>query len=194
MHKQAYYIVNGITLYRLVAAPILLLLITQQQPEIFKWLLAVSFFTDAIDGQLARRYKVVSALGAKLDSIGDDLTIAVAIIGIFVFKPEFLKQESMLLVLLFVLFMLQSAFAFFRYGKMSSFHTYAAKAAAVLQGVFLLLLFFLDKPIYLLFYIAIAVTAIELIEETILVLMLPQWKTDVKGLYWLIRGKKSERL
>ena len=193
MHKRTYYIVNGITLYRMIAAPLLLLLIIRHQPEIFKWLLAISFLTDAIDGFLARRYKVISILGAKLDSIADDLTIAVAIIGMIVFKPEFLRQEVTLVILLLALFVLQTSFAVVRYGKMSSFHTYAAKTAAILQGIFLQLLFFLDGPAYLLFYITAAVTAIELVEEIILVLMLSQWKTDVKGLYWVIRWRQSER-
>jgi phosphatidylglycerophosphate synthase len=193
MHKHTYYIVNGITLYRMVAAPVLLLLIISHRPEIFKWLLAISFLTDAIDGYLAHRYKVISILGARLDSIADDLTIAVAITGMIVFKSEFLGQEITPVILLLALFVLQTAFAVVRYGKMSSFHTYAAKTAAILQGIFLLLLFFLDEPVYILFYITAAVTAIELVEEIILVLMLPQWKTDVKGLYWVIRWRQAER-
>ena len=32
-------------------------------------------------------------MGAELDSIADDLTIAVTIIGMSVFKHEFLRQE-----------------------------------------------------------------------------------------------------
>jgi phosphatidylglycerophosphate synthase len=193
MHKRIYYIVNGITLCRMIAAPILLLLIINHQPETFKWLLAVSFLTDVIDGHLARRYKVISILGAKLDSVADDLTVIMAIIGMIVFKPEFFRQEIILFIILLVLFVLQTAFAVARYGKISSFHTYAAKTAAVLQGIFLLLLFFVDKPVYILFYITIAVTAIELVEEIILVCMLPQWKTDVKGFYWVIRHRQLKQ-
>jgi cardiolipin synthase len=193
MRKHFYYIVNGITMYRMIAAPILLLLIINHQLEIFKWLLAISFLTDAIDGNLARRYKVISVLGAKLDSVADDLTIVVAMIGMIVFKPDFFRHEVTLFVVLLVLFVLQTAFAIVRYGKISSFHTYAAKTAAILQGSFLLLLFFLDKPAWILFYITTAVTAIELLEEIIIVWMLPEWETNVKGLYWVIRQIKSKQ-
>ena len=191
MHRRSYYMVNGITLYRMVAAPLLLLLIISRQPEIFKWLIAISFFTDAIDGYLARRFKVNSVWGAKLDSIADDLTIAVAIVGMIVFKPGFLRQEITIVILLLILFVLQTSLAFARYGKMSSFHTYSAKAAAIVQGIFLILLFFLDNPVYSLFYIAAGVTMIDLVEEIILVWMLPEWKTDVKGLYWILRKKQA---
>jgi cardiolipin synthase len=176
----------------MIAAPLLLLLIISHRPEVFKWLLAISFSTDAIDGYFARKHKVISKLGAKLDSIADDLTIAVAIIGMSVFKPEFLRQEITLIITTLALFVLQTVFAVFRYKKMSSFHTYGAKIAAILQGIFLLLLFFLDEPVYILFYITVAVTAIELVEEIIIVLLLPQWEANVKGLYWVIRKRQSE--
>jgi CDP-diacylglycerol--glycerol-3-phosphate 3-phosphatidyltransferase len=175
----------------MIAASLLLLLIIGHRSEVFKWLLAISFSTDAIDGYFARKYKVISKLGAKLDSIADDLTIAVAMIGMGVFQPEFLMHEIGLIITLFVLFVLQTVFAFFRYKKMSSFHTYGAKIAAILQGIFLLLLFFLDEPVYILFYVTVAVTAIELVEEIIIVQLLPQWEANVKGLYWVIRKKQS---
>ena len=191
MHRRSFYMVNGITLYRMIAAALLLVLIISRQPEIFKWLIAISFFTDAIDGYLARRFKVNSVWGAKLDSIADDLTIAVAIVGMIVFKPGFLRQEITIVILLLILFVLQTSLAFARYGKMSSFHTYSAKAAAIVQGIFLILLFFLDNPVYSLFYIAAGVTMIDLVEEIILVWMLPEWKTDVKGLYWILRKKQA---
>jgi cardiolipin synthase len=79
--------------------------------------------------------------------------------------------------------------AFVRYGKISSFHTYMAKLAALMQGSFLILLFFLQEPVYVLFYIAFFVTVIDLIEEIILVLLLPVWQTNVKGLYWVLKKK-----
>jgi CDP-diacylglycerol--glycerol-3-phosphate 3-phosphatidyltransferase len=86
-----------------------------------------------------------------------------------VFKPVFLCQETKLVMLLLMLFLLHAAIAIVRYGKMSSFHTYAAKIAAILQGIFLLLLFFLQGYFYILFHITATVAAIELVEEIILV-------------------------
>ncbi len=191
MHRRSFYIVNAITIYRIIVSPVLLLLIINNQPEVFKWVLFFSFFTDAIDGFLARQYKIVSAMGSTLDSIGDDLTIGVAVIGILVFRPEFIKQEIVSVALLLSLFIIQVILAFYRYGKISSFHTISAKIATILQALFLIL-FYLSGPNYLLFYIAVVFTAIDLIEEIILVLMLPRWRTNVKGIYWVIKNKESE--
>jgi cardiolipin synthase len=190
MYKRSLYIVNGITWYRIIAAPILLVLIFTKQFDIFKWLLALSFFTDLIDGYLARKYKVVSIMGARLDSIGDDLTVFAAIIGLFVFESEFVRKEFWILITLLLLFVVQTIFALVRYKKISSFHTYLAKSAAILQGIFFILIFLLPEPLYFLFYVAAVVTGIELLEEIILVALLPQWEANVKGLFWVLKRQK----
>jgi phosphatidylglycerophosphate synthase len=190
MKKRSYYVVNGITLYRVITAPLLLALIIFKQLEVFKWLLACSFFTDSIDGFLARKYKVTSVLGAKLDSIGDDLTVFAGLVGIVVFKPEFLKRELVIIIFLLVLFIVQITCALVKYGKITLFHTYAAKLSAVLQGTFLILLFFLPEPIYPLFYLAAIVTTYDLIEEIIMVFVLPEPRENAKGLYWVMKAMK----
>ncbi len=194
MIRRSYYIVNLITRYRIGAAPVLIFLIFTHQPDLFKWLLAVSFLTDAVDGYLARKYKVTSKFGARLDSIGDDLTIAAAIIGLFVLKPGFISSQKMLVMILLVLFVLQNIFAYTRYRKQTSFHTYIAKAAALLQGFFMLSIFFLPQPVMILFYAAAYVTILDLIEEIILISLLPKWEADVKGVYWVLKKRKSKKI
>src|SRR5687767_5083768 len=191
MHKSSYYIINGITLYRLLAAPLLLLLVFYRELEIFKWLLAFSFFTDAIDGFLARRYKVTSVMGARLDSLADDLTVIVAAIALFVVKKDFVIQQIIPVFILLGLYLFQTILAFIKYRKVSNFHTYLAKAAAVFQGVFLILVFFLPEPPLVLFYAAVTITIIDLIEEIILVFLLPEWKVNVKGIYWVLKRNRN---
>ena len=194
MRKTSYYIINAITLYRLIAALVLLILVFTNKQQPFKWLLAISFFTDSIDGILARKFKVASIFGARLDSMADDATMLAGIVGLLVFKKAFIVQELFLFILLVALYALQTALAVFRYGKVSSFHTYLAKIAALLQGSFLILIFFLPQWPLLLFYCAATITILDLIEEIILVLVLPNWQTDVKGLYWIKRKSKLKNL
>ncbi|QNL48016.1 CDP-alcohol phosphatidyltransferase family protein [Olivibacter sp. SDN3] len=190
MQSNSYYIVNGITFYRLIVAPVLLLFIFTEQREIFKWLLAFSFFTDAIDGYLARKYKVVSVMGSKLDSLADDLTILVAIVGLFFWHWSFIVAEYLWISLLFILYLVQLVFALIRYKKTTSFHTYLAKIAAIFQAVFLVLTFFLSSPPTLFFYAAAAITALDIIEETIMVYLLPKWQADVKGLHEVLQQRR----
>lgn len=187
MSRKAFYIINGITIYRILAAPVLIWLIYSGNLNLFKWLLGISFFTDLIDGYLARRFHVESVMGTRLDSIGDDLTILAGFIGMYFFKHEFFMDQLHWFYLLGGLFVIQTIMAFFRYGKTTSFHTLLAKTSAILQGSFMLLLFFLPQPIYILFYVTVASTGLELMEEIILTYFLKEWKTNVKGLFWVFR-------
>lgn len=189
MNKTSYRIVNGITIYRILAAPVLFYLAFSLQLNIFKWLLPISYFTDLIDGFLARKLKVTSVMGSRLDSIGDDLTVLASLTGLAIFRPEFIIDQKPILIVLFSLFLIQIILAFIRYHKTTSFHTYFAKAAAIFQGTFLILIFLIPKPLLGLFYIAAGITFLELIEEIILVLLLPKWEINIKGLYWIIYKK-----
>jgi phosphatidylglycerophosphate synthase len=185
-------LVNSITLYRLFASFLLLYFIAINDLIIFKWLLVASLFTDAIDGFLARKFKVTSIMGSKFDSIADDLTILMAVIGVFEFKPEFISHEKFLVILILALYLIQTTLALVKYGKISSFHTYLAKFAAIAQGLFLILLFFLPQWPIGLFRIAAVLTILDLLEEIILVTMVAKWQTDVKGIYWVIKKKPGK--
>jgi phosphatidylglycerophosphate synthase len=176
----------------LLAAPVLIFLVFSGNINLFKWLISFSFLTDAVDGFLARKFKVVSKMGSKLDSIADDLTMTAGIFGVFLLKPFLVQQELVLITVMLALLFLQMLFAYIRYRKMTCFHTYVAKIAAVLQACFLILLFFTPEIPFWLFYIAAAFTILDLIEEIILIFVLPEWKTDVKGLFWVLRSGKSK--
>lgn len=193
-HHQAYYLVNGVTIYRVIAAPVLLGLLLEGEVTLFKWLLLVSFFTDMLDGFLARKLNVSSVTGSKLDSLGDDLTVLVAMIGLVRLHPEFVRQQLPFFVMLFFLFITQVALALYKYRKMTSFHTYLAKFAAFAQGVFLILAFLMNEPSAVLFYAAFFVTFLQLLEESILVIVLRKWKTNVKGLYWVLKSRDRRRV
>jgi Phosphatidylglycerophosphate synthase len=112
MHKRPYYIVNGITLYRLLSAPLLVYLVLQEDWLLFRWLLVLSFATDAVDGFLARYFHVSSVFGAKLDSIADDLTILVGIFGMLMYRPAFLEQHLVLFLVLLALFIRTGSIGF----------------------------------------------------------------------------------
>lgn len=188
-HSKTFYIVNGITIYRLSAAPVLFGMVLMHEVELFKWFLLLSFSTDAIDGFLARRWKVTSATGARLDSIADDLTVMVATVALFISQTKFVFANASWFIVPLILFVVQMIIAFAKYGKITSFHTYAAKVAALAQGLFLLSAFFFEQPNYYLMIAAAVVTTYDLVEEIILALLIKEWITDVKGIWWIFRKK-----
>jgi|SRR5688572_23497102 len=185
----AYYAIHGITLYRLISAPVLLLLASQNLLVWFRWLMALSFFTDAIDGPLSRKYNVTSVFGARLDSVADDATVFMSMVALWIINPEFVLTHWIPLAIVFSLFGLQTLVAWVAYKRVTSFHTNMAKMAAVAQAIFFILIFFRIEPIEFSFYTAVILTSVQLVEEIILVLVLPQWKANVKGLYWVLSNR-----
>jgi CDP-diacylglycerol--glycerol-3-phosphate 3-phosphatidyltransferase len=156
---------------------------------LFTWFLLVSYSTDAIDGFLARHFKLSSARGAQLDSLGDQLTLIAGLLGLWTFERVFILENLVLISIAFLPYILQMIIAFIKYGRATAFHTYLAKTSAILQAVFILWTLFFG-PVYWLFYVMIAVGILETIEEITLIFMYDEWVKDVKGIFW---ARKDER-
>jgi CDP-diacylglycerol--glycerol-3-phosphate 3-phosphatidyltransferase len=182
-------IADWFSFYRVVAAPFLLLLLWLDERQLFAWFLLISYSTDAIDGYLARKLKITSPRGSQLDSFGDQITLVVGILGLFVFESEFIEKNALLISIAFVPYIIQMILAYYKYGKATAFHTYFAKLSAILQSIFILYsLFFV--PNYTLFYIMIVFGLLETFEEIALIFMYDNWASDVKGIYWAFKDKR----
>jgi CDP-diacylglycerol--glycerol-3-phosphate 3-phosphatidyltransferase len=184
-----YNIADWFSIYRVFAAPFLLLLIWFDAQLLFTCFLLISYLTDAIDGLLARKLKITSARGSQLDSIGDQVTLLIGLIGLFYFEKAFIIKNLILILVVFVPYILQMIIAYIKYGKATAFHTYLAKTSAVLQGVFIIWSLFFS-PAYSLFYIMIGVGLLETFEEVTLIFMYDNWASDVKGVYWAFKDKR----
>lgn len=186
---KKFNIADWFSFYRIMAAPILVFFIWLEERQIFAWLLALSYATDAIDGFLARKLNISSARGSQLDSYGDQLTLVVALIGLLVFEPGFIRENLLLIIIAFIPYILQMIIAFRKYGKATAFHTYLAKLSAIIQAVFILWFLFFG-PVYWLFYAMIAIGILETAEEITLIFMYDKWVAGVKGVYWALRDKR----
>ena len=182
-------IADWFSFYRIFAAPFLLLLIWFDVQLLFTWFLLISYLTDAIDGYLARKLKITSARGSQLDSIGDQITLVIGLIGLLYFETNFIQKNLVLILVVFTPYLLQMIIAYIKYGKATAFHTYFAKLSAILQSVFILWALFFS-PEYSLFYIMIIIGLLETFEEIILIFMYTNWASDVKGIYWALRDKR----
>ncbi len=180
---------NLLSAFRIVAAPVMWMLLYTGHKQAFIWLLTAAFFSDAIDGIIARKLHQVSKLGSALDSYGDSLTILSGIAGLITFHSELFDKYDFILFTVVGIHIFQLLLSLWRYGKPSSFHTYSAKLAALLVGLFILItLHFTFLP--WLFYLTAILLILDGVEESILVLLIPEWKTDVKGVYWFLARKK----
>lgn len=184
-----YNIADWFSFYRLVAAPFLLALIWFGYREWFSWFLLISYCTDAVDGFLARKLNISSPRGSQLDSLGDQVTLIVGLIGLYNFETTFITNHLWIIIIAFIPYLAQMLLAYYKYAKATAFHTYLAKLSAIVQSIFILTSLFFT-PDLTLFYVMIGLGVLETAEEIILILMYDRWVSDVKGIYMAIKDKR----
>jgi len=182
-------IADWFSFYRVIAAPFLLILLWLEEREFFTWFLLISYTTDMIDGFLARKLKITSARGSQLDSMGDQITFIIGLLGLLVFETDFINSNYIIILIAFSPYIIQMLIAYKKYGKATAFHTYLAKLSAVVQGVFILWVLFFG-PVYWLFYTMLILGLLETIEEITLIFMYEEWASDIKGIYWALKDKR----
>jgi CDP-diacylglycerol--glycerol-3-phosphate 3-phosphatidyltransferase len=178
---------NLLSLFRILAAPFLILAGYLQMQIVFFSLFALMFLSDALDGIIARALNQTSELGARLDSYGDIVTYLSAPLAIWFLWPEIIKEESFYIVAAIFLFILPAFFAFLKFGKLASYHTWVTKVSAVLMSTGLGVLVFFKNPF--LFHIAVWFLVIEVVENVAITLLLSKQKTDIHSLWHAWRLK-----
>lgn len=175
---------NALSLARIVCAPVLVLMAVAGEQSIYTWVLVPALLTDAADGWIARRFGLQSRLGARLDSLGDSLVWCAALAGLVAFQRDVLAAHRWLFGAVVAVWMLENVLAWLRYRRLSSFHTVLSKIAGVLLSLYIGILFLFGHWNWLL-WLAAAASLLATAEELWLLAMLPQWRADVKGVWWL---------
>ena len=183
MHTIVMNIPNLLSSFRLIAAPILLFIASQSRPNLFLALLAVSLMTDAIDGFIARRYKVTSETGARLDSWGDFVTFITIGISAWWLWPGILHREMFFVATGIMSFLLPVAAGLIKFRRLPSYHTWAAKIQALLMSSTIFIIFGLG--ITWPFRYAVILQVLVSIEEIIITLFLKEQMCNIPSLWHL---------
>lgn len=182
---------NLISLYRLLAFPVILFMALTNRETTYVVLLCISLVSDALDGSIARRFNLQTKFGAALDNLADICTYAMAVLGLFLFKWEEIEPHALILYIFFAFFIVSYIIAFVRFQKIPGLHLYSAVSAGYIQSIFFFILFvFGFYPI--IYYIAIGWGAVAYFEKCLVLLRLDDIKRGVKGLYWLIQAQKNQ--
>lgn len=180
---------NALSISRLLAGPVMLWLACVHAERAFSVVLIAALVTDVLDGWLARRLQLQSRVGAMLDSAGDVVTLICAAAGIVAFHVQVWHEHSVAIGAVLGGWLAVCAVALLRYRRLSSFHTYASKAAGYALGVFVAVLFAVAFVPWL-FYAAVVLSLISTAEELVLLWRLRAWRADVRGLYWVLKGER----
>lgn len=165
-----YTIPNLLSLFRIVAAPFLLLAGWFGMPGVFFVLLCLMLLSDALDGYFARKLKQTTALGARLDSIGDLTTYLSTALAAWWLWPELIAEEALFVIAAIALYIAPQCFSFVKFGRLASYHTWISKVSAVLMSAAILLLLALE--VRSVFHFAVLYLLIDAVEHIAITLTL----------------------
>jgi len=188
--ENIYTIPNFLSLYRLLIFPYILYLVYSRQEQLFAVFLCISLVTDILDGLIARMFNLRTQLGARLDSIADLGTYILAVYGIIAFKWQDIESVLFPAYVFFVVFILGYLISLLKFRKLQSLHLYSAKIAGYLQGIFFFTLFSSGYYSWI-FYVSIVWGILALTEEIVILLLLKELASNVKGLYWVLKRRRA---
>ena len=85
---------NFISILRVFLAPIFFLLFIYNYYSVAFLTFFIATITDALDGYIARKYKLVSKFGSILDPLADKILVLFAFLCIFIFQSKFIEQSN----------------------------------------------------------------------------------------------------
>jgi len=190
MAEKLWTIPNALSLYRLAAAPAIALCLVLGRERWFVALFTISLLTDVADGWIARRFNLHTKIGARLDSFADLLTCIVGVWGVVRFHwPDISPRPRATAFFIFLAtYCLLMLTGLIKFRRQPSLHTYGFKIAAYLQSACFLTVFTLgfNAPFY---YFTLAWGSLACLEEVAILLVLKEPRSDVKGIYWVLKER-----
>ncbi len=179
---------NLLSGFRVVCAPVLLVLAWHGATGAFLTLFGLGLVSDVLDGVIARRLGQESEFGARLDQWADFALWVSFPLGAWWLWPEIVRREAPYVILAIVCLLLPTAIAYARYRMVPGYHTWSAKLDAVLMGIGgpLLLIFGLAWP----FRIAALFLLVCAVDEIAITVLLPECRHDVPSAFHAARLRR----
>ncbi len=182
---------NLLSLIRLIMVPFLIMLLSNGSFKIALFLFLVCGITDYLDGLIARKYGIQTALGAFLDPLADKILMISTFLTLSLKLPNQIYSIPTFITILVIsrdfLIVFMAFLIFLIYGIKSFPPTFFGKLNTVIQIVtvfFVILSNIEDKIGFLLIYFYILLTASVLLSGL---------SYFFKALKWLQKDNKEER-
>jgi len=181
---------NILSFYRLITFPLVLYFLFSGNEKYFAIFLCINLVTDSLDGNIARLFNMKTKMGARLDSLADIGMYISAFLGVYLLKMEEIGSHFFMFWIFLALYLICEIYSFAKFRKFPSLHLYSFKTTGYLQGIFFFLLF-AWKFIAWYWYFALSFGFLACIEEILVIYYLPEMKSNVKGLYWILKNQKE---
>lgn len=181
---------NFLSWVRLVGtAPLLVVAMAAGSRGWFFGLLCVAWLTDALDGWVARRFHAESERGRMLDSWGDYVTALLCVVGLTWLWPEIVAREWAWFATGVTAFFGIVLYGLVRYGRAPAYHTWMAKAVAVVMPFALALLLAGGSAVP--FRCAVFLQILGAIEEVAISILLPGVSCEMPSAWHAWRRRAS---
>lgn len=173
---------NALSAYRLFALPFILYAIYTANRNLFILLISINLISDILDGLIARLFNLQTEFGAKLDSVADIGTYLMAFLGMITLEKAFVSSYKIEFIILIALWIIPQLCALIKFRRFPSFHLWSYKVTGYVQGIFIFSYFSVGfyQPY---FYLMLLISCLAYLEELILVLMLPQLRSNLKSIF-----------
>jgi CDP-diacylglycerol--glycerol-3-phosphate 3-phosphatidyltransferase len=158
--------------------------------QMFAIFLIINLLTDSLDGIIARTFRLQTELGARLDAFADVGMYISAITGVFVFKAADFAVHLLSLYIYIGTFVSSVLVSLLKFKRFPSLHLYSSKIGGYLQGIFFFVLFVFGFYV-ILYYFVIIWAILAFCEQICVQLTLDKPMSNAKGLYWILKNKKS---
>lgn len=129
---------NILSILRIILTiPLLYSAITNEK-ILFLIIFIIGGLTDILDGAIARKFKITSAFGSKLDSIADYIFYPIGLASLFFLTPEIILENKILMITTGILALMLIIIKILS-KKFITPHHYLSKIAAI--SVYILIVF-----------------------------------------------------
>nr|WP_303998469.1 CDP-alcohol phosphatidyltransferase family protein [Methanobrevibacter smithii] len=155
---------NKLSFIRIIFS--LLLFFTKPLSYLFFIIYLICSISDVLDGYVARKYNLVTAFGAKLDSIAD-MTMFLSLIIVLLPVLNFTLEIYVLILIIVILKIASAIYCYIKFKKLSTIHSYLNKITGLLIILIPVLLIF--APSENLIAIICIIATIAAIEEFLII-------------------------
>jgi len=178
---------NFFSILRIILSPLLIVLALYGNIEWYMVLICGLLISDYLDGWFARRYQQVTELGAKLDSLGDLVSICCILLSVWLLWPMRIEPVLNYIFVAIGCYISMFILHFIKFRTTPSFHSILAKVTTLLGlPVLAFLVFFGYIWLAKAYTILVILVSVEYIAITI---VLQKYQTDVNSLFHILCSK-----
>jgi CDP-diacylglycerol--glycerol-3-phosphate 3-phosphatidyltransferase len=144
-------------------------------------IIALGFFSDVIDGYVARWLGVGDALIRGFDSFADTIFYLAALYAVWHFRAPVLIEHRLLIGLVIATQILEHLIEVRKFGKPASYHSMSAKVWGVTLPIALITLLASGRDDFLM--VALIAGFISHADCFVITMILPEWRHDVATFY-----------